>query len=293
VLPVNVIIGVFIAAHLVLVVVRSHGNPRVLKRYWWRLTLVPALLFLALYASPWLSVFAGVLAIWWDVYHSSMQTFGLGRLYERKAGNDVHVGRGLDKILNLFLYVGPILAGATLADHLKFFESFEQVNAVFFTAIPAYVGGYQSLLTWVVLGLAGPFLAYYVYAYRRLAQQGHRTSRQKVFLLTSTGVCSIYTWGFNSFGQAFFIMNFFHALQYFAIVWWSERKNLSRQLRLDGRAFSKPMLLSLFVLVPLGYGAWSFAAPRGHGAVICIVLVINIMHFYFDGFIWSVRKGEV
>ena len=55
--------------------------------------------------------------------------------------------------------------------------------------------------------------------YRGYQRQGYRVSMQKVWLLASTALCSIYTWGFDSFGQAFFIMNFFHAWQYFALVW--------------------------------------------------------------------------
>jgi hypothetical protein len=41
----------------------------------------------------------------------------------------------------------------------------------------------------------------------------------KGLLLFLTGVCSIYAWGFNPFGLAFFIMNVFHAWQYFALIW--------------------------------------------------------------------------
>ena len=65
----------------------------------------------------------------------------------------------------------------------------------------------------------------------------------------STAVVSIWTWGFNSFGQAFFIMNFFHAFQYFAIVWWSEKKNLAGRLKLAGRKRGLAVTLVLF-LVP-------------------------------------------
>ena len=57
------------------------------------------------------------------------------------------------------------------------------------------------------MAAAVPFLGLYVYAYRRLARQGYRVSYQKVALLTSTGLCSIYTWGFNSFGVAYLVMH--------------------------------------------------------------------------------------
>jgi hypothetical protein len=292
--PSNLFIGTFIAAHLVLVLVRSHGNSEVFQRHRWRFTYLPVILFLALYSSLWLSVFVSVLAVWWDLYHSSMQTFGLGRLYERKAGNDVEVGRSLDKWLNILLYAGPILGGATLINHLKFFDKFERVGSPWFAAIPAKVQSFHSELTYLMLGVGIPFLLYYVYSYWRLAQQGHRVSYQKVFLLVSTGLTSIYTWGFNSFGQAFFIMNFFHAWQYFAIVWWVEGGNVAGILRVKERSFGKPLALGLFVALPLAYGALVTVVPLNtNNALFCFAMVITIMHFWYDGFIWSVRKKHV
>jgi hypothetical protein len=47
-----------------------------------------------------------VLATFWDVYHSALQTFGFARIYDRKAGNDPMVGRRLDWHLNQLLYAG-------------------------------------------------------------------------------------------------------------------------------------------------------------------------------------------
>jgi len=290
----NLLIGTMIAAHLVLVFARSHGNAAIRRRHPLRFWVIPIGLFCAMYASLWLAIFVSVFAVWWDLYHSSMQTFGLARLYERKAGNDPEVGRSLDKWLNILLYVGPILGGVTLVNHLKFFHKFDRVHDAFFTAIPAEVEPFRGALTWGVLGLGLPFLGYYVLAYWRLAQRGHRISWQKVFLLVSTGVTSIYTWGFNSFGQAFFIMNFFHAWQYFAIVWWSEQGNLKRILRLEGGRLETPLLLALFVGLPVGYGALVTLVPLNtNNWLFCTAMVVTIMHFWYDGFIWSVRKGDV
>jgi hypothetical protein len=294
VFPSNILTGTFVAAHLVLVFVRSHGNASVFKRTPWRFTLVPALLFVALYSSLWVSIVVTVLAVWWDVYHSGLQTFGLGRIYDMRAGNDPEVGRRLDQLLNHLLYLGPILGGATLANHLKLCDDLELLDKVFFGAIPARVESVHSSFAWGVLGVGSAFLAYYVYRYWQFAKAGYAVSPQKVFLLVSTGVCSIYTWGFNSFGEAFFIMNFFHAWQYFAIVWWSDSKNLTTRLRLEGRRFAKPLLLVLFVGVPLGYGAWVTVIPMdGNDALFCLATVVSIMHFWYDGFIWSVRKKQV
>jgi hypothetical protein len=292
--PSSLLIGTFITAHLALVFVRSHGNPAVFKRTPWRFTVVPALLFVALYNSLWLCVVVGAVSICWDVYHSSLQTFGLGRIYDMRAGNDPELGRRLDQWLNHLLYIGPIVGGVTLVNHLKLINTkFDQDPSAFFTAIPIQGDSFNSSLTWVVLGLGTPFVGYYVYRYWRLAKEGYSVSPQKVLLLASTGICSIYTWGFNSFGEAFFIMNFFHAWQYFAIVWWSDGKGLIQRLRLEGRSFGKPLVLVLFVGLPLAYGAWVTLVPRGHNVLFCVALVVSIMHFWYDGFVWSVRKSQV
>ena len=49
-------------------------------------------------------------------------------------------------------------------------------------------------------------------------------------------------------------MNFFHAFQFFAIVWWSEKGTLVNALRLGSRAWSKPLALVLFLGFAFTYG---------------------------------------
>ncbi len=292
--PVNFFIAIFIYAHLVLVLFRSHGNQKIFKLHPWRFTAVPVALFAACYCSMWVAAFVFVIGIWWDVYHSALQTFGLGRIYDAKAGNEPTVGRRLDYLVNILRYLGPILAGATLMNHIREFGIFRHVGSTFFTAIPAKVQSNQRYLVWLVTGVGLPFLAYYMFSYWRLYRQGYKVSPQKVCLLTSTGICSIYSWGFNIFGQAFFIMNFFHALQYFAIVWWAERRNVTSVFRVGTQRRGQVQAFTLFILLPCAYGYWVATTPNvQNDLVFCIALVVSIMHFWYDGFIWSVRKKQI
>jgi len=292
-------IGTFIMAHLFAVFFRSHGNTAIFRTHPLRFTLVPIALFLGMTVSAWFAVAVSVLATWWDVYHSSLQTFGISRIYDMKAGNDPKLGRRLDMILNLFLYAGPILAGATLMDHVNDFKEFRGVGDIFFAAIPAYAESNRRFLTWGVLGLGIPFFVYYVASYWRFQQQGYTISWPKVALLVTTGIVSIYTWGFNSFGEAFFIMNFFHALQYFAIVWWSEKKNLARRFHVEKRFWGLPLVLVLFLAIAFAYGFWAetydmWDIKQWQSTLFLnLILVVSIMHFWYDGFIWSVRKKQV
>jgi hypothetical protein len=115
-----------------------------------------------------------------------------------------------------------------------------------------------------------------------------------VYLLASTGLCSIYTWGFNSFGEAFFIMNVFHALQYFGIVWAMENKNMAARLGVSHWPHARKITLATMLALALAYGAIvELFAGEDRAWLLALTLVVSLMHFWYDGFIWSVRRSEV
>ena len=289
----TVMLGVIVNAHLVAVVARSHLNAEVFRRHRVRFVVVPIALFAAMMLSMWAVVLVAALVVVWDVYHSALQTFGLARIYDRNAGNDPAVGRSLDFGLNLLLYAGPIVAGAALFPHLHKLDVFDDVDATFFTRVPAYLAGQQRYLTWAVVAFGTLYTAYYVVAYARLRARGYRISFHKVFLLAATGICSIWVWGFNPWGQAFFIMNLFHAVQYLALVMWSEKASLRRRLRLDGARFGAPLAIFVVLATALAYGAWTELVRDDDRARWSVVQIVALMHFFYDGFIWSVRKQQV
>ena len=296
--PPAIFIGAFIMAHLFAVFFRSNGNPKIFALYPYRFTLVPIVLFLAMCLNPWIAVSVGVLATWWDVYHSSLQTFGLGRLYDMRAGNDPGVGRRLDLMLNLLMYAGPILAGATLMLHTKDFRAYNQVHSPFFAGIGDRIDAGQPAMAKTILAIGIPFVLYYIVKYVGFMRQGYAVSIPKVLLLSTTAICSITTWGFNSFGEAFFIMNFFHAFQYFGLVWWSEKKSMQSLFRLERVRFGKSWALLAFLAISFGYGFWAEVfdtetVGRSVDVAWNIAIVVAIMHFWYDGFIWSVRKKQV
>lgn len=289
----GLLLGIVIHGHLGAVFFRSHGNPRIFKRYPYRFLSIPVFLFAAMLASPLVLICVSVLATFWDVYHSALQTFGFARIYDAKAGNPPDAGRKLDWWLNQLLYCGPILAGATMLDHFEDFREFEAVGVHFFSRIPVVMEAEQASYAWLVVGAGTLFLLYYLFAQWQLQRAGHRISREKVALLAGTGFVSIYTWGFNSWGEAFLIMNLFHAVQYFGIVWTTERGNMQRLFRVEGSAMAGPGALAVFLFVSLGYGFFAEASPPNMEWIWALTLVVSIMHFWYDGFVWSVSRNEV
>ena len=143
------------------------------------------------------------------------------------------------------------------------------------------------------MGCGVLFIAFYIFSYVRFQRQGYVVSFPKVVLLSTTGLCSILTWGFNTFGEAFFIMNFFHAIQYFGIVWWSEKKNMRKLFRLTNVKWGLPLTAVLFVGIAVAYGLAADVVDTDIRWFWAITLVCSTMHFWYDGFIWSVRKKQV
>jgi hypothetical protein len=283
-------IGTVIHAHLVAVFFRSHGNPSIRKLYPIRFFLVPIVLYAAIMISPWIAVASTVVATFWDVWHSGAQTFGFARIYDRNAGTPPELGRRLDFWLNQLMYAGPILAGATLMDHFRSFDSFKDIGDAVFSSVPVRVQGAAHYLTWAVLAAGSAFLVFYVLIYWRLAQRGYRPPWLKVWLVTSTGFVSIYTWGFNSWGQAFLIMNLFHGVQYIALVWAMEGKRIAALVRMPRRP---RLVLGLYLGGVLAYGFGVQALDANLTVLWAITMVVSLMHFWYDAFVWSVRKAQI
>ena len=115
--------------------------------------------------SPWIAVASTVVATFWDVWHSGAQTFGFARIYERNHGTPPELGRRLDFWLQQLLYAGPILAGATLMDHVDSFDNFAGVGDALFSSVPARVDAVHRYLTYGVLAVGAVLIAAYVLVY--------------------------------------------------------------------------------------------------------------------------------
>jgi hypothetical protein len=288
----SVFSGVFTMAHLVVVFFRTHGNESVFKRHPVRFLIVPVFLFAAMAISSWALIFGFVLAVWWDVYHSALQTHGFGRYYDSKRNADRAAGARLDRGLNFLLYAGPIFAGVSLADHTVHFTRFADVGTPSLARIGGALLHHRPAWPWLLASIAAPYLLYYLWSYRRLAQKGYAVSMEKIVLFVSTALCSVWAWGFNPFGQAFFIMNFFHALQYFALVAHSERESVAGRMGLTKYEWGKAAAAIVILTAGFLYGAWAkFLGETSHWAF-SVVITVSLLHFWYDSFIWSVRRSE-
>jgi hypothetical protein len=283
-------VSVLTFAHLVAVVPRAYLNRQVFDGNKLRLTLVPALLLAALFLSPVLLVCGAVLTILWDVHHSAMQTFGLGRIYDMKSGNGARVLRTTDLRLNWALYVGPIAAGASLLAHARSFGNFERIDWTLLAAAPGVVASHSEPIRYAAIAAWLAVLIWSVRDYRAAAATGYRIPAHKAALFGATGAVSILAWGLAPPFIAFAIINLFHAVQYFALVWLKEGERLTGVF--GGRDRRRGLAFLLFLALCGGFGT-AYAATDETSWLIAPFVACSLLHFWFDSFVWSVRKKQV
>lgn len=283
-------VAVLTFAHLVAVVPRAYFNRDVFSANRNRLVFVPILLVAALLLSPVLLVCAAVLAVLWDVHHSAMQTFGIGRIYDMKAGNGAQVLRSTDLRLNWALYVGPIAAGASLLAHAESFSSFARLDWALLASGPGVVASHVEAIRYAAVAAWAGALIWAVRDYRAAAAAGYSMPVHKAALLASTGFVSILAWGFAPPFMAFAIINLFHAVQYFALVWLKEGGRMASALPRSGG--SRRIALAAFLSSCGAFGI-AYAAIDEKSLLIAPFIACSLLHFWFDSFVWSVRKKQV
>lgn len=286
-------LGIFSAvityAHLIAVAPRAYLNREVFEANRVRLTVVPALLLAGLLISPILLAIGAVVAVFWDVHHSAMQNFGLSRIYDMKAGNDAQLLRRTDLRLNWVLYVGPLLAGASLPVHLAAFRKFDSVGFSDIARLPGLFEGHSGAIAIAAIIAWASIIGWAVVDYRKAVACGYRLPAHKLALIGSTGLVSLLAWGFSSPLVALISINIYHALQYFALVWLKEGGRMTALTRAGPRT---AMMLFLSGCAAVGM-AYQFAATASIPLLLAPFLVCSLLHFWYDSFVWSVRKKQV
>lgn len=275
--------------HLVAVVPRAYLNQDVFETHRFRLTVVPMALIATLVISPTAFIIAGIVAFFWDVHHSAMQTFGFARIYDFKAGNDRNALRRTDLAINWLLYVGPIFVGASFLLHADMLRRFADTPLTVLASAPGYLESEQSWISLAALLVWGVAIVWAAINYRKAMAEGYKPPAHKIALIAVTGVVTFLAWGFLPPLIAFATINIHHALQYYVIVWLQEGKRISSFTRLGRRAAFATFLL-FTAIVALGY---DFATRMDSYLWLVPFLACSLLHFWYDSFVWSVRKKTV
>lgn len=277
-------------AHIMMVYYRSHGNADVFRRFRYRFTLVPVLLLAAVWFSSVLFGVLAFIALYWDEWHSLMQTFGFGRIYDARLGNDPTIGRKLDMGLCFVLGLLPhviLITAIPLGDRSEGLQTFLDFPPEFAENWGHIIAAFHEPLIYFGIG----YVLFYFLRYSRLIKNGYQYSKNKLILFACTGLSAITIASLYTVADAAYFGNIYHALQYFFIVTISEGPRLSK-LTFPKRNLSLLLIGSLMLTVATAL-AVARHATEGLTFLGGFWLLTSLMHFWYDGFIWSVRKKDV
>lgn len=281
-------------SHIFLVFIRSHLNPDVLKRHPFRFTSIPLFMLAAIWSSSAVFGLMGFIALYWDEWHSLMQTFGFGRIYDAKLGSDPTVGRKLD--IGMAFVVG-LLPHVVLLTYMP--ENVRVEGLLEFMAIEREVGEqyghFIHSLKYPLILFGFGYTIFYIHSYKKLVKQGYKYSRLKFALFLSTGMSACLMASLYSVTDAAYFGNIYHALQYYFIVYFSEGPRLPKRLGWKKESTKKviKMYFCFFLLLAVAGAATRTLTESTFGFLGSFWLLTSLLHFWYDGFIWSVRKQDV
>jgi len=279
--------------HVLLVFTRSHMNMTVFKRYKYRFTLIPLLALAGMWVSPIVFGIMSAIGLYWDEWHSLMQTFGFGRIYDTRAGNPAAIGRKRDMV---FCFIIGFLPALVLLTYLPKGESpGEMANFLEISTInAARFGGVIEAARWPLILFGVLYSLWYFYSYYQLSKSGYKVSKAKMALFATTGLSTIATASLFTVADGIFFGNIYHAIQYVFIVMISERSNLASLTGLKQKSYNGVYLIYFLVIIPFMFvlaglrqmtTQWEYLAA--------FWLLTSLLHFWFDGFIWSVRRQDI
>lgn len=233
-----------------------------------------------------------VIALAWGIWHGWMQTYGFARIYDAKRGAIARSTARID-----FALCASWFVGAVLLSPLRSFQLLDHLAQSGAGAVRGRAHGGSRALALLVMSAC--IVLYVVHAFR-LTRAGRPQSVVKHALLASS--LALWWVATNAMPTLLFGLALFeicHDIQ-------SSRSSGRSTV---GRATTRPRSgaitrfvfrgggvgVGLYVGLVLGYGALGPLAERVgearvRDALAGVLVASQLLHFYFDGFIWKLRE---
>ncbi|MFT5443011.1 MAG: hypothetical protein ACI8W3_002056 [Myxococcota bacterium] len=288
-------VGVTVPHHFV-TWMRVYGSPVEFSRWRTRLVLIPVVFIPAVFLMSKQIPLGLILLIYlWDNQHSIMQQYGFGRIYDFKAGTGGENTARFDYYLHWALFLNMLLVSPVFTNYwVQMLQSF---NIDVTTALVSSV----HTVSWAATGLyAGAYVLHLVGCRERgeafnLAKYRFLFVSYAVWYGLAFATSSLLVW---SIGH-----RIMHGGQYIVMVYFYNRNNVersggdSRFLRYLGQPGA--LHIAVFLAVCAGYTLffWQLSLQRNFSQEFDLLAVslmssFGLIHYYFDSFIWKVRKIE-
>lgn len=274
---------------------RAYGDRKLFRRFWLRFTVVPALA-LSIFTFYSIDQLPGLMLVllFWGTWHFLMQTYGFARIYDSKVGSFDATTRRLDFSLCVAWFGASVLFASNRLN--EFLSLALKSGLTFVLQIPI-----EPVRTVWLVGTAVVTALFVANVVRKVAR-GESINTVKLLLLGSTflflWICTVLL---KNFLLGIAIFELFHDVQYLTIVWLFNRNRVAKDS--DVGKFTHFLfrrsggMVGVYVGLVLAYGFIGFSAERLTAGIVQqtlfgIVAASNLLHFYYDGFIWKVREPE-
>lgn len=246
---------------------------------------------------------AAVVAGAWNMWHVLMQKYGILRMYSAKSGREAKVPGWVDRLLVfgsiplLLVWVGPANRDAALT-------GFDRGAKVLVPILDGLAAAQPYLLVPAIALAAGSVVAFVGHE-RRV---GGLSNAPRLWMAAGTvllGACFFFVHPI----KVYLAYAFSHAVEYMVFVWAFQRRRyaqplphaplLARVLRRPWLAYGGFIAVGAVLVVVLKYYGRTVLADQPQPRMLGITtaewfmywgVYQSMVHFYFDGFLWKMRR---
>jgi len=275
--------------HHVPTFLRAYGDPDEFSQNQFRLMVIPLAIFGVIVTSSLLLSQILTFLLIWDQYHFVRQHYGFMRIYDVKNKSIPKGGVNLD----LWLCFSTYFAIIAYSDFYSYIyqRTFLNVGILFPPGVGTVLARGSLILA---LGVGGFFLVDLV---KRLSRGESVCLLKYLIFITTYGVW-YYSYVILSHPYlSYSITSFFHCFQYDALAWYynhtkAEAIGNTRNIKIFRYIHSVKNLWAYFLSI-FSYSIFSlFLQGSAPGFIIIINRTTGFLHYYFDSFIWRVRKTD-
>lgn len=274
---------------------RAYGDSDLFRRYRVRFIVAPiAGLFTCYFFTVQALTGVTLVLILWGIWHFLMQIYGFARIYDAKSGCFDATTRRLD----FALCASAFLTAALFSND----QVAKILELAYQSGVPVIPAAVLSGVRWCGLVMTSVVAAGFVVNVFRLCRSGRPYSPAKLLLIAVT---CFFLWFALIYlknvvlGLAMFEV--VHDIQYLTIVWTFNNKRTIA----DSRAGSfmqflfrrSGALIGLYIGMVVAYGMIRIVADNVSSetlqrVLLSVIATSNLLHFYYDGFIWKVRDSR-
>ncbi len=283
---------------------RVYASPAEFSRWRERFVAGPVVLVLMTYVLMRYAPLSLVLIVTlWDHQHSLMQQYGFARIYDFKARAGAPSTSRFDFYFNWIFFVNMLVVSPLFSNIW--------VRMLYEWHLPVGAGTVQLVhrISWTLtLGYLAVYAGHALWCIRR----GYPLNPLKYLFLFA----SYFLWYYASFTTHYLLAfavahRIMHGVQYIVMVYFYNRNKVERT---GGDSsllayLGQPEHLKAFLLLCAAYALVFHALTEGHGRDFGFGLVgfntnfdlfsyslissFSLLHYYYDAFIWKVRRKEV